>query len=596
MSPLGKLSLLLGLTTLAILLILPVGRSTQLVRAATPVYADAASSCATLTPCFTTIQEAVNNAGPAPAEVFVFPGTYAESVDLSLMGSDIAGSAGDLTLTTVNASGTPAPSTVTVSPAAGQAFQAGCTFPGSITIDGFTVLSLDTDGIDLCTDGDITIKNVTANGNDSDGIRVDADPGNVTITNVTANGNSGGGVNANAFEGNLTVSGSTANDNVGSEGFDLEADGTITVTGSTANGNLDAEGFELDNDGTVTVTDSHASGNFDEGFDIDATTGDVTVNDSTANDNGDDGFDIDAGSATITNSTANGNDDEGFQSFVSGDTLYDRVTAIGNLGDGVDPEGAFIDEGGPSAGNVTIRNSNIQENDSGVEMLESGTTAGTLLVNGNIICGNTTSGLASLSDVSVNSEGNWWGAASGPTHPSNAAGTGDAVLDAANPGDLFAEGAVDFTPWIDTVSGSGTAIVGQASTISFEFKGGAGAVAFAEGPGDTTGAPTFTSATSNGTASTSGFVSGGKLNVSLTASTVGTANVTVTGPCGITGSFAVAVAAAPVAPTPTVVQLPPTGSGPSEGASGLPWLVLAAAVIAITSGGLALAYRTRRTR
>jgi len=54
------------------------------------------------------------------------------------------------------------------------------------------------------------------------------------------------------------------------------------------------------------------------------------------------------------------------------------------------------------------------------------------------------------------------------------------------------------------------------------------------------------------------------------------------------------------APTPTptvaaVVQLPATGGTPSDGGS-LPWLVLAAGVIAITSGGLALAYRTRRTR
>jgi len=273
MSPLGKLSLLLGLTTLAILLILPVGRSTQLVRAATPVYADAASSCATLTPCFTTIQEAVNNAGPAPAEVFVFPGTYAESVDLSLMGSDIAGSAGDLTLTTVNASGTPAPSTVTVSPAAGQAFQAGCTFPGSITIDGFTVLSLDTDGIDLCTDGDITIKNVTANGNSSDGV------------------DAGG-------SGNLTITDSTANDN-GDNGFDNDVDGDVAVSGSSADNNED-EGFVID------------------GFESDAA-GDVTVTDSSANGSqSDDGFEIDAASVAVSNSTANDNDDEGFDIVIVG--------------------------------------------------------------------------------------------------------------------------------------------------------------------------------------------------------------------------------------------------------------------------------------
>jgi len=51
-------------------------------------------------------------------------------------------------------------------------------------------------------------------------------------------------------------------------------------------------------------------------------------------------------------------------------------------------------------------------------------------------------------------------------------------------------------------------------------------------------------------------------------------------------------------PTPTstpAAQLPRTGGDPSD-SGGLPWLVLAAGVIALTSGGLVLAYRTRRTR
>jgi len=49
-------------------------------------------------------------------------------------------------------------------------------------------------------------------------------------------------------------------------------------------------------------------------------------------------------------------------------------------------------------------------------------------------------------------------------------------------------------------------------------------------------------------------------------------------------------------PTPPLAALPPTGSSPSGDASAIPWLALAAGVIALTSGGLALAYRTRRTR
>ena len=59
-----------------------------------------------------------------------------------------------------------------------------------------------------------------------------------------------------------------------------------------------------------------------------------------------------------------------------------------------------------------------------------------------------------------------------------------------------------------------------------------------------------------------------------------------------------ALAATPTpSPTPTVAAavLPPTGGQPADG-SGLPWLILAAGALAITSGGLVLAYRTRRAR
>ena len=76
---------------------------------------------------------------------------------------------------------------------------------------------------------------MTASNNSSYGVHIDSISGNITITNVTANGNRGG-VNADAFVGNVTVSGSTANDNDPDEGFELDAGGTITVTGSTANG------------------------------------------------------------------------------------------------------------------------------------------------------------------------------------------------------------------------------------------------------------------------------------------------------------------------------------------------------------------------
>jgi len=48
-------------------------------------------------------------------------------------------------------------------------------------------------------------------------------------------------------------------------------------------------------------------------------------------------------------------------------------------------------------------------------------------------------------------------------------------------------------------------------------------------------------------------------------------------------------------PGAAAAVLPPTGGSPSSG-NAFPWLIIAAGVIAITSGGLVLAYRTRRIR
>jgi len=60
-----------------------------------------------------------------------------------------------------------------------------------------------------------------------------------------------------------------------------------------------------------------------------------------------------------------------------------------------------------------------------------------------------------------------------------------------------------------------------------------------------------------------------------------------------------ATATPTLSPTPTPVQspaaLPPTGSQPSDGSGSLPWLA-AAGALALTSGGLALAYQRRRAR
>jgi hypothetical protein len=588
---------LIPAVTLLIAAILIAGSNTA--RAASATYADPGGTCAGLTPCFTTIQAAVNNAGPAPATVSVFPGTYNETVDLGLMGSDLGGGVpGDLTLQAVDAAGSPANGTATINGNPGEAiWNSVSPFAGALTIDGLILNSATDSGIDTDPTGAIVFTDNQVNGsafnnNLSSG-------GNVTVANSTFNTNAGSGLRVYS-DGDITVTNSTANDNDGS-GFDLEAgnNGQVTVTGSTANNNFDGEGFDIETDGGVSVTSSEASGNYDEGFEIDpyneqeaatVTFSDVVANDSET----DDGIDIQAGNVTITNATANGNADEGIQTVTSGTSTIDRVTAHGNLSDGIDVEG--ISTKGWFVDSVTIVNSDLRLNEeSGIESLEDSTVVGgSLGYTSNVICGNIVGGIESFDDDPVNATGNWWGAASGPTHPSNAAGTGDDVFDAANPGGEGALGTVDFDPWISTSSGSGSAVVGVPSTISFQFTGPGGSPALQEGPGDETGASPFTVTTDNGTA-TVGFITAGKLEVTLTAATVGTANVTVTGPCGLaTAALPVAVAAAQGTPAPTPAQLPDTG-GSAESGSRLPVAgVVALAAVVLAAAGCRFAIRRAR--
>ncbi len=84
--------------------------------------------------CFTTIQAAVDNAGPAPAVVQVAAGAYVESVDISAMGSAIAGVPGDIEIIGAGSA------TTLVTPPVGRAFwNSVAPYPGSIRIKGFDV-------------------------------------------------------------------------------------------------------------------------------------------------------------------------------------------------------------------------------------------------------------------------------------------------------------------------------------------------------------------------------------------------------------------------------------------------------------------------
>jgi parallel beta-helix repeat protein len=370
---------------------------------------------------YCTIGAAVGDANPGDT-INVFPGTYPENVDLNGMNVP-----GDISLTTVDATGTPTASTATISPSSGIAiFAFSPDFPGDIFISGFTVLSTSW-GIDIRATGLVTLVDVTANNNGDDG--------------------------ANIGAGDVTISGSTANGN-GDDGFKLDATGAVTISGTTANDN-DQDGVDVAEAALVTISGSTANGNGDEGIDFDPTSlppTDISISGSTANFNTNEGFQIDTlGNITVIDSTANDNGnegDDGFRLDSGGDIVVCGVTAIGNSGDGIHTD----EEGDEPPDNVSVTSSVVENNaGDGIDFdsdLIPANSSGIFEANGNNISGNNDGMDLDDDDVTVDATGNWWGDPSGPTHPNNPGGSGDNIEDSAN----NSSGTVVFDPFLTSPS------------------------------------------------------------------------------------------------------------------------------------------------
>ena len=406
---------------------------------------------------------------------------------------------------------------------------AGTPTPGTATVNGSGSPAFETSSVHA---GNVTIEGfIVKSTNEGISIRVNSD---VVIRNVTANGTGDDGIHVRQASGHVTVEDSTANDNQ-RDGFDLDdIDGNLTVSRCTANGNRD------------------------DGFDIDVIGGSVTITASTANrSDGDDGFnlnDIDE-NVTITGCTANDNPEDGIYVYdVAGDLEISNCTAIGNGEAGTDPVSV--------QGDVRITDSVFRLNYEGVD-LDSLDAADLILANGNIICGNDC-GVYLESDI-VNLEGNWWGCDGGP----EAAGCDPICQDDSV--------AVDYTPWIDTITPSGPAAVmaGSSAAVTFQFSDSAKTVFLGEGPGDLHGDPTFVVTTDNGTVTDPGFINApnGVLEVTLVPQTEGTATVTVVGPCGLDEHIVLGVqaAAADFVPEPGSVVLLASGLVGLAGYATLRW-------------------------
>lgn len=224
-------------------------------------------ACNGNSPCYDSIQEAVNNTDPG-GSVLVFPGTYEESIDLTEMGSDLTEPAqGDISLLTVNADGEPTAGTATISITDEIAFEIDEDFAGNVMIDGFVITAAE-DGIDLGDiEGDITLQNLTITDASDDGIRLEV-AGSIAINNTTIANSGSEGIRAEVMMGDVMVFNVESNNN-GSEGIQLDViSGTITTDRTITNGNAD-EGLDLLSTEAISATNATAIGNGDTGIEFD---------------------------------------------------------------------------------------------------------------------------------------------------------------------------------------------------------------------------------------------------------------------------------------------------------------------------------------
>lgn len=359
------------------------------------IYVDAGGTCGGESPCYDTIQDGVNNASPL-TDVLVFPGTYAESVNLSDMGSAIGGGMGRIGIYAIDETGEFTAGLATIDagaaggPGAGAAIFNEGVFGGAIEIGGFVVDSPDTDGIRLKTgegyiqidavsadsvgDGAATGSDSTVRGSGDDAFDLESLSGDIGVTNSMGNGASGpsgDGFDIRNATGGIFISGSTGEDNLGAEhsqAFDLFTSngGNVVVGDSTARGSNN-NGFFVTTEagsepaGNVMISGSLSEGNGSRGFDFEGSIdqglgGAVTIINSTARDNTLDGFmfdDID-GPIEMSGLTAEDNGTDGVRAVdTRGPISVAGTTSSDNGGDGLD-----ID----SFGGVSVENTSVLDN------------------------------------------------------------------------------------------------------------------------------------------------------------------------------------------------------------------------------------------
>ncbi len=405
-------------------------------------HVDNVGNCNGLTNCYSTIQQALNQAA-ADDEIRVFPGTYTESVDLSMMGSGLGTATdGNISFIAVDGNNTQAVGTVQISPATGAAFvHSNSFFVGNVSISGMLVTAVDDDGIDLdLVNGDIIISHVTANGNNNDGIDVEVSVGNHTIEvlHSIANNNQSSGLN-----------------------LDGPAGTQITVMNVMANGNI-SEGIDVSSatqtdDITVTILDSEASANGDDSNDSAGTVvgaaGSLTVKNLVGNNNRGPGLAvIDMVNTEISDSTFNNNAVIEFFSGIfvisAGEFSVTRTLLNGNGAAGIEVLPTNLV--GNELTRFEVNCSSFASNDVGIFFSNGAEPSANYLINNNNFVNHVTAAVhAGVNNNAVDASNNWWNHISGPTHINNLGGSGDRISDSLDDAIGGAQGVIQYTPFLD---------------------------------------------------------------------------------------------------------------------------------------------------
>lgn len=275
---------------------------------------------------FATIQQAVNNAAPGTA-IVIAPGTYAESVDLSAMGS--ASGAGNGNLALVARDG---PGSVTLGGSGVKLGNSG-TFDGTLVVDGLLFSSSNDDAIRLSSFTNLVIADCTFQsiGDDTEDSAVEialiaGDPQVALLKNTFGLGSGttaalGSAVRVDATESAAPII--TVQDNSLSEpgprplSFPrlfltlLGAGGTITVRDNTLT-NIASSGIVVqlgeDGDKAVSISDNVMTGLQSVPIDVTAAPGgavDATIADNRITDSAANAIELDTNAAVSANISGN---------------------------------------------------------------------------------------------------------------------------------------------------------------------------------------------------------------------------------------------------------------------------------------------------